>query len=76
LDDKIAIITGGAEGIGLAIAKVLLKSGVSGIAIADNSKDKGQESIRQLSSEFGENKILFFDGDMSQSKPFDSKYFL
>jgi hypothetical protein len=29
-----------------------------------------------LSSEFGENKILFFDGDMSQSKPFDSKYFL
>ncbi|XP_044271920.1 15-hydroxyprostaglandin dehydrogenase [NAD(+)]-like isoform X1 [Tribolium madens] len=71
LDQNVAIITGGAEGIGLAIAKVFLKCGLSGLAIADCSKEKGEESIKQLACEFGENKVLFFDGDMSQSKAFD-----
>ncbi|RZC39428.1 adh short domain containing protein [Asbolus verrucosus] len=71
LDNKVAIITGGTEGIGLAIAKIFLKCGISGVAIADNSKDKGVESIQKLECEFGDNRVLFFEGDMSQSKPFD-----
>lgn len=68
-----AIVTGGAEGIGFATAKVLLKCGISGLAIADNSKEKGQEAINALACEFGENKVLFIDGDMSDSKTFDRK---
>lgn len=56
------------------MAKVFLKCGISGLAVADSSKEKGEESIKKLACEFGENKVLFFDADVSQSKAFDRNF--
>ena len=47
LDGKVAIVTGGASGIGRAIATILAENGAA-VAIADLLEDVGQETAREL----------------------------
>ncbi|PLS15373.1 3-oxoacyl-ACP reductase [Bacillus sp. M6-12] len=47
LKDKVAIITGGANGIGYAAARVFLKEGAS-VAIADFNEKSGIENVNSL----------------------------
>ena len=49
LDGKIAIVTGGAQGIGYAIVKRFLHDGAK-VAIADIEKSKGKQAVDELSS--------------------------
>lgn len=49
LDGKIAIVTGGAQGIGYAISKRLLLDGAK-VAIADIDKQAGRTAVEELSS--------------------------
>lgn len=49
LDGKIAIVTGGAQGIGYAIVKRLLQDGAK-VAIADIDKAAGKQAVEELSS--------------------------
>ncbi|KAG1648845.1 3-oxoacyl-[acyl-carrier-protein] reductase FabG [Nymphon striatum] len=48
LDGKIAIVTGGAQGIGYAIVKRFLQDGAK-VAIADIDKSKSKQAIKELS---------------------------
>lgn len=66
LDDKIAVITGGAMGNGLGIAKVFLKYGAS-ISILDYA-DAVTETIDTLKKEFPNSKIIGFKVDIRDSK--------
>ena len=60
LENKVAIITGGAGGIGLAAVKRFLEEGAK-VAIVDYDKQQGE----QIEAELGEN-VAFFAVDVSK----------
>ncbi|HMR19498.1 MAG TPA: SDR family oxidoreductase [Sphingobacterium sp.] len=66
LENKVAIITGGASGIGKAIAQLFVKEGAK-VVISDLNEAFGQEFIQELS----EDNALFVKADVSS--PDDNK---
>lgn len=60
LDGKVAIVTGGAGGIGGAIARLLLERGAQ-IVTADIAEEKAQALARELDSEGSHGAALRFD---------------
>ncbi|XP_074030171.1 15-hydroxyprostaglandin dehydrogenase [NAD(+)] [Leptinotarsa decemlineata] len=72
IEDKVAVITGGASGIGFEIAKEFLKAGMSALTIIDNDKKKSEESLKILSDEFGEEKILLVEADVADTDQMDA----
>ncbi len=61
MKDKVAIITGGAQGIGKAIARRFLNEDVA-VVIADNDAEAGKETVAEY-AETGE--LRFFETDVS-----------
>jgi NAD(P)-dependent dehydrogenase (short-subunit alcohol dehydrogenase family) len=57
LKDKVAIVTGGASGIGRAVVKLLVPEGVR-IVIADLQEEKGQEVVSDIKSGGGDALFL------------------
>ncbi|KAJ8104415.1 hypothetical protein POJ06DRAFT_279846 [Lipomyces tetrasporus] len=53
LDGKVAVITGGARGLGYSMAEGLCAAGLSGIAIIDLQSDLGEHACKQLHVQFG-----------------------
>src|SRR5689334_1824039 len=47
LNGRVAVITGGASGIGRALARDLLRAGMK-VAIADNSQERVDETLAEL----------------------------
>ncbi|KAJ4186876.1 hypothetical protein FALCPG4_011225 [Fusarium falciforme] len=64
LKDKVALITGGAQGMGKATAEVFLKAGAK-VVICDVQQDKGEEVAKELSA-LGE--VYFTKADISSSE--------
>ena len=56
LQNKVAIITGGSRGIGLATAKAFLKEGAQ-VVITASRKETAEKAIAELHSEFPNSKI-------------------
>ncbi|KAG8707691.1 hypothetical protein FRC08_000340 [Ceratobasidium sp. 394] len=56
LTGKVAIVTGGSEGIGLASAHTLLKHGVSRLYILSPSEDRAKEALQLFEQELGASK--------------------
>jgi len=65
LDGKVAVITGGANGIGAAIAVAMAAEGAS-VAIGDIADDKGAEVGRQIKSAGG--RAIFVHCDVSDGR--------
>lgn len=63
--DKVAIITGGTSGIGLATAITLLEAGAS-VALIGRQEEKGQVVLQQL-ARYG-SKVCFIQGDISKTQ--------
>ncbi|KAF5305619.1 hypothetical protein FQR65_LT07700 [Abscondita terminalis] len=65
ISDKVALITGGASGIGLQYAIELLKNGLRGVTLADINEEFGEKALNDLSEQFGNGKVLFIKVDVS-----------
>ncbi|PPJ60013.1 hypothetical protein CBER1_02692 [Cercospora berteroae] len=67
LNGKIAVVTGGARGLGFNMAQALAEVGVRGIAIMDVQQELGDNSARELSEQTGIDvrfyKVDVRDGD-------------
>lgn len=61
--NKIAVITGGAGGIGLETAKLFLQEGAEGILLVDLDEDQLKDAAKKLESD----KVHFFAADVSKS---------
>jgi NAD(P)-dependent dehydrogenase (short-subunit alcohol dehydrogenase family) len=60
---QVAVVTGGAQGIGEATARLLAARGAAGIAIVDRRKDKG-EAVAASLNEAG-TRTLFIETDLA-----------
>lgn len=64
LKEKVAIITGGAGGIGLESARKFLDEGASGILLVDLDEMKLKDAAKQLESD----RVFYFTADVSKDK--------
>ncbi|WP_109480806.1 SDR family oxidoreductase [Paraburkholderia sp. C35] len=66
-DSKIAIVTGGSQGLGAAIAALFVERGAHGVVICGRAKEKGEAKAREL-SRLGEAhgaKVVFVQADLA-----------
>ncbi|MFW5820690.1 MAG: SDR family NAD(P)-dependent oxidoreductase [Bacteroidota bacterium] len=66
VDQKIAIVTGGAQGFGEGISAELLKRNAN-VIIADVNEQKGTETSRNLKAFTGKNELAFVQTDVSDA---------
>lgn len=64
LEDKIAIITGAARGIGKATALLFAKEGAKVVVV--DILEEGSETTEQINKIVGENRALFIKADVSE----------
>ncbi|XP_063906760.1 15-hydroxyprostaglandin dehydrogenase [NAD(+)]-like [Zophobas morio] len=67
---KVALVTGGAGGIGLAIVKSLLQHGAKGIGIVDISDKAGRKAMEIV----GENKVIFIKADVTKKAELEGAF--
>ena len=70
---KIAIVTGGSSGIGLAISRELAKSGMDLVIVNDVNIDEGERVAEQLSRDFGV-RTMHMRGDVSNEQDVDNVF--
>lgn len=63
LDGKVAVITGGAQGIGKAAAAMFAKEGANVLIV-----DLAEETLQQAVAEIGSNRVSYCVGDVTQPK--------
>ncbi|XP_022909250.2 15-hydroxyprostaglandin dehydrogenase [NAD(+)]-like [Onthophagus taurus] len=70
--DKVAFVTGGANGIGLCYVKELLKNSAKGVTIADLDPKRGEKVVEELSKEYGDNKVIFVQVDVTNKNELEN----
>ncbi|KAK5645129.1 hypothetical protein RI129_006429 [Pyrocoelia pectoralis] len=74
LKGKVALITGGAQGLGFGIGSELLSNGVRGVTLVDINADKGKQAAKTLNEKFGRGKSIFVPADVSNSSQFETAF--
>ncbi|KAL1497786.1 hypothetical protein ABEB36_008684 [Hypothenemus hampei] len=74
IEGKVALVTGGASGLGFSFAKELLKNGLKGITVADIDEKIGLKAVQELKSEFGEGRAIFVQTDVTNFEQFDDAF--
>ncbi|KAG6461824.1 15-hydroxyprostaglandin dehydrogenase [NAD(+)] [Manduca sexta] len=66
LKGKVAVVTGGAKGIGYAIVDNLLNNEVKTVIIVDKNRARGLKAEEQLNCKHGGNRTVFIYGDITK----------
>ncbi|XP_046601366.1 15-hydroxyprostaglandin dehydrogenase [NAD(+)]-like isoform X1 [Neodiprion lecontei] len=74
IQNKIALVTGGANGIGFAHVRELLRNGAAHVAILDLANSKGDESAKKLNAEFGSDRAIFIVCDVTKQQEFEDAF--
>ncbi|XP_077979612.1 15-hydroxyprostaglandin dehydrogenase [NAD(+)]-like [Glandiceps talaboti] len=74
LVDKVAIVTGGAEGIGKAISERLLQERCKGVIILDNNEVRGKETEQELSGKYGQGRTIFISCDVTSKSDLEDAF--
>ncbi|XP_077980510.1 15-hydroxyprostaglandin dehydrogenase [NAD(+)]-like [Glandiceps talaboti] len=74
LVEKVAIVTGGAEGIGKAISERFLREGCKGVVILDNNDVRGKETERELSEKYGQGRTIFITCDVTSKSDLEDAF--
>jgi NAD(P)-dependent dehydrogenase (short-subunit alcohol dehydrogenase family) len=64
VDGKVAVVTGGTQGLGAAVAKQLATAGAAGIVICGRSADKGRAVAERIRAETGV-RVEFVAADLA-----------
>lgn len=65
IDGKVAVVTGGTQGLGAAIARQLAKAGAAGIVTCGRSAEKGEAVAASIQSEIG-CQVVFEQADLGK----------
>ncbi|PIK40680.1 putative 15-hydroxyprostaglandin dehydrogenase [Apostichopus japonicus] len=68
IENKVALVTGGADGIGKAVSQRLLEKGAKFVAILDINEDLGKETVNTFSEKFGSSKVRFIHCNVADDK--------
>ncbi|XP_060531497.1 uncharacterized protein LOC132705084 [Cylas formicarius] len=74
IKSKVALISGGASGIGLRYAKELLKHGAKGVVLADVDSNLGATALTEIDRQFGKNKAIFVTTDVTDFQQFENAF--
>jgi NAD(P)-dependent dehydrogenase (short-subunit alcohol dehydrogenase family) len=66
IDNRVALVTGGAQGIGFEYARAMSEAGAD-VTIVDINRDKAEESAKKLAEETGR-KIIAIGADVSKAE--------
>ncbi|XP_059408499.1 15-hydroxyprostaglandin dehydrogenase [NAD(+)]-like isoform X2 [Carassius carassius] len=66
LHGKVALVTGGAQGIGRAVVEHLLENGTK-VALVDLNQSVGEECKSDLDGQFGEDNCIFIQCDVTNA---------
>ncbi|GFY66815.1 15-hydroxyprostaglandin dehydrogenase [Trichonephila inaurata madagascariensis] len=69
----VAIVTGGAQGLGAAICIELLKQGYK-VCVADIQEYKGKHFVHQQEEEFGSENVIFSACDVTKESDYISTF--
>lgn len=72
-NSKVALVTGGASGIGYSIVKKLLENGIKGVGIVDISEEDGKKTERELREKYI-NKILVIKADVTKKTELEDAF--
>jgi 3-oxoacyl-[acyl-carrier protein] reductase len=70
LKDKIAVVTGGARGIGKKICQTFLTEGAS-VYIFDVNQEEGEKTVRQFQSAYRGSRVIFLKVDITDEASVD-----
>ncbi|KAF5305623.1 hypothetical protein FQR65_LT07704 [Abscondita terminalis] len=71
---KVALVTGGASGIGLACVKEFLKNGMKGVTFVDINEELGLKVCEEVKKEYGDDKVLFLKVDVTDKIQFEDAF--
>ncbi|XP_076632424.1 uncharacterized protein LOC143347260 [Colletes latitarsis] len=68
IEGKVALVTGGANGIGFCTARKLLRNGAKAVALLDLTDSGGGSAAADLNDEFGKDRATFIACDVSKNE--------
>ncbi|XP_070564466.1 15-hydroxyprostaglandin dehydrogenase [NAD(+)]-like [Ptychodera flava] len=74
IQDKVAMVTGAASGIGAALVEAFLKEGAKGVSVLDIDDGGGKDVCERLKASYGEDKAIYVHCDVTSKTDFKNAF--